>query len=346
MQKILSIIIPTYNMERLLPRCLDSLITPSCPESLEVLVVNDGSKDSSLEVAREYERTYPGIVRVIDKKNGNYGSAVNAGIEYCHGKYVRILDADDLYNHEGLISLLEALSTLDVDMVLTNYCSESGMVTSYFNGLKERHGQISDLRNLSIEEFPNYAMHGITFRSSILKENDIRLLEGISYTDTEFIFYPLQFVRTFVFLDVLVYRYQLGREGQTVEISSRVKGIANMEKIIDRMHNYLTTTRVDKEVYEKQRFIFCYLCTFFFMTVLCFDKSGKHLVSADNVLSKVRDIDGAEAIMMSKSLYGIPFYRRYVLSGRQSSSTLFRLYYRAIAEGKRILARILGNLRR
>ena len=97
MDKILTVIIPTYNMEELLPRCLDSFLIKDkkLMQQVEVLVVNDGSKDNSSSIAHRYEKLYPHTFRVIDKENGNYGSCVNRGLQEATGKYVKVLDADD-----------------------------------------------------------------------------------------------------------------------------------------------------------------------------------------------------------------------------------------------------------
>ena len=90
MNKILTIIIPTYNMEKYLRRCLDSLIIDEeGMKQLEVLVINDGSKDSSSQIAHEYQDKYPDTFRVIDKENGNYGSCINRGLKEATGKYVK-----------------------------------------------------------------------------------------------------------------------------------------------------------------------------------------------------------------------------------------------------------------
>ena len=100
MDKILTLIIPTYNMELYLRYCLDSLLVDEGMDALEVLVVNDGSRDCSLEIAREYEHKYPQTFKVIDKENGNYGSCVNRGLKEATGKYVKVLDADDSFDTE------------------------------------------------------------------------------------------------------------------------------------------------------------------------------------------------------------------------------------------------------
>ena len=119
--KILSIIIPTYNMEALLSQCLDSLLVKEGREKLDVLVVNDGSKDRSSEIAHQYADKYPETFRVIDKENGNYGSCINAALPLIQGKYVKILDADDSYETKNLEEFLFFLESSHVDLVLSDY---------------------------------------------------------------------------------------------------------------------------------------------------------------------------------------------------------------------------------
>ena len=109
--KLLSLIIPTYNMDALLPRCLDSLLVPATLKRLEVMVVNDGSRDGSLAVANSYRERFPQTVTVIDKPNGNYGSTINAALPIAQGKYVKILDADDWFDTTALVTFLDRLPT-------------------------------------------------------------------------------------------------------------------------------------------------------------------------------------------------------------------------------------------
>ena len=125
MQKLLSIVVPTYNMEKYLPRCLDSLLLSEDEMSkMEVLVINDGSRDSSLQIAQEYENLYPQTFRVIDKENGNYVSCVNRGLQEASGKYIKILDADDSFSNEVFDDFISYLKQEDVD--LTGYLEGAG----------------------------------------------------------------------------------------------------------------------------------------------------------------------------------------------------------------------------
>ena len=100
--KILSLVVPTYNMEKYLPACLDSVTDELIGDSLEVIVVNDGSTDRSPDIIRQYEQKRPDLIKVIDKPNGHYGSCVNAGLAVATGKYFKILDADDWFDTQAL----------------------------------------------------------------------------------------------------------------------------------------------------------------------------------------------------------------------------------------------------
>ena len=91
--KLLTIIVPAYNVENYIRRCLGSLVTAG--NDTEIIVVNDGSSDNTENIANEYAALYPEIVRVISKQNGGHGSAINTGLQNTKGKYFYTVDADD-----------------------------------------------------------------------------------------------------------------------------------------------------------------------------------------------------------------------------------------------------------
>ena len=106
MEKIVSIVVPTYNMENYLRKDLESLIISEGLENVEVIVVNDGSRDKSLDIATEYAEKYPYVFRIIDKPNGNYGSCINAALRIASGKYIKIMDADDSFDTDNFKTLV------------------------------------------------------------------------------------------------------------------------------------------------------------------------------------------------------------------------------------------------
>ena len=101
MNKLLTIIIPIYNTQEYLRKCLDSLIIKEPLLSLvEILLIIDGSPDDSLVIAKEFETNYPQTFVVINKENGGYGSVLKRGIQEAKGKYCKILDSDDWYDKQ------------------------------------------------------------------------------------------------------------------------------------------------------------------------------------------------------------------------------------------------------
>ena len=123
--KVLTVLVPTYNVEKYLRRCLDSLLLPEVLEEIEVLVVNDGSKDGSADIARAYEKKYPQTVVFVDKENGGHGSTINVGIEKAQGTYFKVLDSDDWVNIGDFIEIdLNILHGEYFMMATTTYRTE------------------------------------------------------------------------------------------------------------------------------------------------------------------------------------------------------------------------------
>lgn len=215
MEKLLTLIIPTYNMERYLKKCLDSLLVARNLDCLEVLVVNDGSKDASSAIAHEYSEKYPRSIRVIDKENGNYGSCINRGIVEGRGKYVKILDADDRYDIAVLDDYLDALAKVDVDLFL----SDTLQVTEDGEIVKEIRFSMPAGETLNFDDYrkvDELPMHSIAYKLENVRKLGYRQTEGISYTDTEWAFFPMQAVKTCCYFPKPLYLYLIGRAGQTM----------------------------------------------------------------------------------------------------------------------------------
>lgn len=238
-EKILSVVIPTYNMEAYLGRCLDSLVNAKdVLDELEIIVVNDGSKDRSLEIANSYKERFSDSIVIIDKPNGNYGSCINAALKIAVGKYFRIVDADDWVDSHGLAEMVQAIKKREVDLVITDFETKLAKRTIIHKSSPNLYGKIFSEDSEEIKELRpdrELKMHRMTYRTAILKQIDYRQTEGISYTDTEYVFYPLAVVRTVILMDIVVYCYWIGREGQTVSFESRSKHFKDMVCIAKRM---------------------------------------------------------------------------------------------------------------
>ena len=231
MDKVLTIIIPTYNMEKYLRYCLNSLIVPNM-DKVEVLVINDGSKDGSSAIAHEYQDKYPLTFRVIDKDNGNYGSCINRGLKEAKGKYIKVLDADDSFDSESYQEFIDHLFKIDVDLILsdTTIVDESGMNTGYMK-VNERPNVVFDFQKRPVF----VQMHCVTYKTDNLRAICYYQTEGISYTDQEWIFWPMSTVRKAYYVPQTLYRYLMGRTGQTMDPQILTKAFPQELKILERM---------------------------------------------------------------------------------------------------------------
>lgn len=215
---ILTIIIPTYNMEKYLRHCLDSLIVPNM-DKVEVLVINDGSKDSSSAIGHEYQDNYPQTFRVIDKENGNYGSCINRGLKEATGKYVKVLDSDDWFDTKIFAEYVDFLKDKDQDLIITDYTIRysNNKVTEHTYPFKvDVNLKMKDLA--SARDFQRIEMHAVTYKTENLRSIGYKQTEGISYTDQEWIFWPMTTIKDIVYFNHSLYQYRMGREGQTVDV--------------------------------------------------------------------------------------------------------------------------------
>lgn len=239
MEKILSIIIPTYNMEKYLRHCLDSLLIDEGLDDVEVLVINDGSKDSSLAIAQEYQSKYPNTFRVIDKENGNYGSCINRGLKEATGKYIKVLDADDSFNNDVFQEYLSLLKTIDIDLLLSDYVivneKREFVEKKKFDYIPVE--KYIDFEKLCLNglDLIQITMHAVTYRRENLIKMNYKQTEGISYTDNEWIFTPMLQVKTAYHFDKPLYQYLVGREGQTVDKKIEFKNFNQEIKVTEDM---------------------------------------------------------------------------------------------------------------
>ncbi len=343
MKKILTIVIPTYNMQDYLHRCLDSLILPDKQmEQLEVLVVNDGSKDNSSSIGHEYETKHPNTFRVIDKKNGNYGSCINRGLKEATGKYIKILDADDWYDTAELSRFVTKLAEIDVDMILSNY----QIVDNVGTLIEKKRYNIAENNIFAFQEYADasvfFAMHSITYRTEMLRRINYRQTEGISYTDTEWIFYPQHGVKTCIYLPYDIYRYVVGREGQTMDTKVLLKSVSHYDMLIRAMVDFANhLSAEDKALYTYQRIEaqIAHLSMGVYRSCLVLqdaDNYDKTLINAfDDFMKKERPQVYKQAGQLTLKKY-LPFHyvRYWRITGKRFSVDWIRDTYRRIRYGK------------
>ncbi|NQN87571.1 glycosyltransferase family 2 protein [Streptococcus suis] len=242
MEKILSISVAAYNVEKYLENLIESVVQSKYIDKIELLIINDGSKDSTLKIAETYANRFPKSVFAIDKKNGNYGSTVNKAISIATGKYFKLLDGDDWYNTHDLDKLIDTLEKNDIDLAVTNYTQViegGGKVSSKVEGV-----EFGKIYQFSEVRLPNLGMWSLTYKTELLRQCDLKLPTGISYTDMIYSVYPMSIVSSVIILDFDVYQYRIGRDGQTVSPASVIKSIDQLLQVnyelIDFMVNNIS----------------------------------------------------------------------------------------------------------
>ena len=241
MNKILSIVVPSYNVEAYLDRCLDSFVVPELLNDVEVLVIDDDSRDGTAEIARSYCERYPNTFFLYSKENGGHGSTINAGIRAATGKYYRVVDGDDWLNSAELLKFVETLRSLDADVVASDFQS---VRDGTFEVMKdypcvdapELYGTTVDLTRTEISKVVK--MHSLTIKTAILREHNVTIDEHCFYVDAEYITFPMPFVRTVFFYRGFLYQYRLGRSGQSMDIRSMQRNRMQHMRVLNSLLDF------------------------------------------------------------------------------------------------------------
>lgn len=245
--KILTVTVPAYNVEKYLKRCLLSLTydTEALP-LLEIIVVSDGSTDSTLDIAQEFASKYPNSISVVDKENGGHGSTINTGLKLAAGKYFRVIDADDWVNIDDFGNFVRRLEELDTDIVITNYCHEMAYIgTKLFHKYKKlEYDKPYSLNTMSLKLLGDdyFYMATSTIKTNRLREANLTLDEHTFYVDMEYNILPIKYITTFIYLKFDIYRYWIGRPEQSMDLKNTFKNRSHHEKVLRRLIDFYDTT--------------------------------------------------------------------------------------------------------
>ena len=233
-EKILTISVAAYNVESYIAENLDSILITDVRDEIEVLVVDDGGNDDTLEIARKYEEQYPGIIRAVHKENGGYGSVQNYSMQNASGRFFKILDGDDWVDREGLTKLVEYLRDTKADAVVTDYLKgpDKDSLTRVREWRNYKEGAL--MKPDSVHSRPA-GMWSLTYRTSVLRKSGLVLPEHTLYTDRIYATIPFSYVRGVAYLGDPVYCYRTGRDGQSVSRESRIKHIDEYLTVTETM---------------------------------------------------------------------------------------------------------------
>ncbi|MBO4608420.1 MAG: glycosyltransferase family 2 protein [Lachnospiraceae bacterium] len=259
--KLLTITIPCYNSAAYMRKAIESLLPGG--DDVEILVVNDGStKDNTLEIAKEYEEKYPGIVRAIDQPNKGHGGAVNTGIQNATGLFFKVVDSDDWVKKSAYAKILGKLKEIvmcgeKLDLLISNYVyekdGEKKKKVIHFRRMfpQDEIFTWSDCHHFSKGHY--ILMHSAIYRTQILRDSGMVLPEHTFYVDNIYVYEPLLHVEKMCYLDVNFYRYYIGRDDQSVNEEIMISRIDQQLRVNYLMIDYLVDNK-QKAQKDKKRY--------------------------------------------------------------------------------------------
>lgn len=231
--KLLSVAVPCYNSQEYMKNCIDSLLEGQ--DLVEIIIVDDGSKDNTAAIADEYAAKYPDIVKAVHQENGGHGEAVNTGLRNATGLYFKVVDSDDWVNKEAYLAILDKLREITggfaqtLDMMISNFVYEKQgakrkKVMRYKSYMPEN--KIFTWKEMGRMPVGKYIlMHSVIYRTGLLRDCGLELPKHTFYVDNLFVYQPLPHVQTMYYMDVNFYRYFIGREDQSVHEDVMIRRI-------------------------------------------------------------------------------------------------------------------------
>ncbi len=334
--KLLTITVPCYNSAEYMTKCIDSLLPGG--EDVEIIIVNDGSTDTTGEIADAYAKKYPAIVRVIHQKNGGHGAGLNTGILHATGLYFKVVDSDDWVDLESYLEILKTLRSLCasgcmLDMMISNFVYEKEgakhkKVMRYARQLPE--GQLFDWSETHRFKVGKYIlMHSVIYRTQLLRDCHLILPKHTFYVDNLFVYVPLPYVKTMYYLDVDFYRYYIGREDQSVNEQTMIRRIDQQIKVNKLMIDAYTLREISDR--HLRQYMLNYLEIITVISTVLLIKSG----TPEN-LQKKRDL---WTYIKKKDLRLFHFLRRRILGqtlhlpgkgGRSIALTIYKISQKVV----------------
>lgn len=215
-----SIIVPFYNVQNYIEKCLDSLVNQTL-EDIEIIIVNDGSKDNSYIIAKEYAKKYPHKIKYVEKENGGLGDARNYGIPYATGEYIAFLDSDDYVETNMYEEMYKKAKEENSDLV------ECDFIWEYPNKKREDIGTLYKGKHEMITKIRVVAWNKLIKRE-ILEKTKTQFSKGYRYEDVEFTYKLVPYINKVSFLKKPFIHY-IQRENSISNLQNeRTKEIFNV----------------------------------------------------------------------------------------------------------------------
>ena len=245
MHKVITFGIPSYNAAKDMDHCITSILEGSnYATDIEIIVVDDGSKDETAAKADEWEARYPGIIRAVHQENGGHGIAVLSGLREAQGTYYKVVDSDDWLDGAALSTMLSILRGFEerdqrVDLFISNYVYEKvyeGTHTAIgykFALPRKKIFSWDQIGHFRLDQ--NLLMHSLCYRTDVLRESNLPMPPHTFYVDNIFVYQPLPYVKSMYYMDLDLYRYFIGRADQSVNESVMVGRVDQQLRVTRHM---------------------------------------------------------------------------------------------------------------
>lgn len=278
----LSVIVPCYNVEKYLNACVDSILQAKI-DDMEIILVNDGSKDNTLEICLDYKKKYPNLIKIVDKKNGGLSDARNVGISKAKGEYLAFIDSDDTINENFIKEMIEKAYAGDFDMVT---CGVKMIYEDHEVAVNP--GYLTDLIGKEAIKGQMYDFYPAACNKIYKKElfKDLKFKKGVAYEDVEFMYRLLPNIKRIGVVEGFYYEY-MQREGSiTYTFNEKLYDMVNN---FDSIFKYYKEHNLFDEYYEELEYVYVRysLATFVKRMAKCKDKK-KFDEAVNYALTKVK----------------------------------------------------------
>ncbi len=231
-----SVIVPFYNVEGYIEKCLETLVNQTLKD-IEIILVNDGSKDRSVDIVKKFMKEYPDKIVYLEKQNGGLADARNYAIPYAKGEYIAFLDSDDYVEKDMYQLMYELAKKESSDMVECNFIWE------YPDKKREDIGEIYIGQFEMLEKVRVVAWNKLIKRE-ILEKNKIEFPKGLQYEDVEFTYKLVPFINKVSFVKKPCVHY-VQREGSIS--NSQNERTKEIFEVLENVINFYK----EKEIYDK-----------------------------------------------------------------------------------------------
>lgn len=308
--KLLTVAIPCYNSQDYMEKSIRSALTGG--DRVEVIVVDDGSSDNTLEIAKKYQEKFPDIVKVIHQENGGHGEAVNTGIKNATGLYFKVLDSDDCLGKKALQQVLDLLEDMvakdaGLDMLISNFMyDKQGVkhkkIMRYKSAMPVNRMFGWDELKFGMTQY--LLMHSVIYRTKVLRDCGMSLPKHTFYVDNIYVFQPLPYVKNIYYLDVCLYKYFIGRDDQSVHESIMIKRLDQQYRVTKLMLEIYNASPINNANVDEAmvHYFDMMMCVSSILSII--EGSEKRLSDKEELWNLVEDSNPALYNRVRKSILG------------------------------------------